>query len=141
MKLDISHTHNKNVEYNQEPTGYFCGSPIRQMYTREMELDQIVDTDRTIEINRNTPPALAVEILPGELICDDRIVRRSTTSEALGTEFYNYEVPTAARKVPLEIARKLMDEGAMITWRPNRVVSATEEFAIVHEEEEVLARG
>jgi hypothetical protein len=134
LKLDINYTHSKNVAYDKNPVGHFCSSPIREIYTREVELDQIVEVHRTIEINRDLGPGLPVEVLPGELICDDHIVRRDTTSEAIGAEFYEYEFPQGARKVSIKEARQLANEGAMVTFRPNRQVGQ-EEFAIVYEEE------
>lgn len=127
LKLDTMYTHSKNLG---NMVGDFCGSPIVEMYLEEMDVDRIVDVQRTIEINRNSPKG-TVEILPGEMICDDNIIRRGSTAEA-NPEFYNYQISVDARKVTLAEARQLLDEGAMITWRPNRVVGQ-EEFAIVHE--------
>lgn len=132
LKLDINETHSKNLSAGS--VGSFCGSPIREMYTHEMELDQVVEVARQIEINRKLNPPSTVEVLPGELICDDNIVRRSSTAEAVGEAFYsNYVVPEGARKVTMAEAKELAKEGALIEWRPNRVVNRVEEFAVVYE--------
>lgn len=130
MKSDITFSHSKNL--GSESVGEFCGSPILELFLEEMEQDQIVETDRTVKINQRMKPVSTVEVLPGELICDDNIVRRMTTAEA-NPYFYGYTTQPGTRKVSLAEARQLMDEGAMVTWRPNHIVNALEEFAIVHE--------
>ena len=129
LKLDILHTSDKNLGGK---IGEFCGSPIREMYTDEMEIDRIVETARTIEINRGTTPLSVLEILPGEMICEDGIVRRGTTAEALGEIFYDYQPPKDTRVVTVEEGRALAAAGALVTFRPDRVVGQNE-FAIVHE--------
>lgn len=129
LKLDILHTSDKNLGCT---VGEFCGSPIREMYTEEMEIDRIVDTRRTIEIGRGGAPISTVEILPGEMICEDGIVRRGTTAEALGDIFYDYAQPKDTRVVTIEEGRALAAAGALITFRPDRVVGQGE-FALVHE--------
>lgn len=132
LRLDISYTHDKNL--GTEKVGEFCGSPIHELYTHAQDVDQFVETMRLINLSKQSPEStVPLEILPGEIVCDDNIVRRWSTAEA-NPEFYDYVVPAGCRKVSLAEAKQLLDEGAMVTFRPNRVVNAEEEFAIVHEE-------
>lgn len=130
LKSDTTQSHYKNLG---QRVGTFCGSPIIELYQHEVELDQYVETNRLVEIGRENPPSV-IEILPGEVISNDGIVRRSTAAEVVGDEFYEYQLPSDARKVTLAEARRLSDsEGSLVTWRPNRVCNAATEFATVHE--------
>lgn len=133
LKLDVLYTSDKNLsEYS---IGDFCGSPIHEMYTRDIDVDVVVETNRLVEINRKNTSVFVAEILPGELICErDNVIRRETTAEAIGPEFYEYEMPKDSRIVTLAEARKAAASGALVTWRPDRVTSREDEFAIVHEE-------
>lgn len=131
LKPDIQHTHGKNL--GDKIVGEFCGSPIRELYRHEVEIDQTVETARTIEINRRSNPPFTAELLPGEVICEDNVIRRGTTAEALGEVFYDYELPEGAVKVTIEKGRELAAAGQEITFRPNRVVGQGE-FAILHTE-------
>lgn len=132
QKLDIICVNSKNV--GEKVIGHFCGSPIRELYMREVELDDLVDVNRTIEANRKTPSTFTADLLPGEIVCTDGIVRRDTTSEAVGyDEFHAYEQPEGTRRVTIAEGREFAKQGLNITFRPDRVVGQ-EEFAIVHEE-------
>ncbi len=58
------------------------------------------------------------ELNPGETVCKDGIIRRTTTSEFLGTEFRAKD-PDGTLRVPVSEAAGHVEAGAFIHWRPN----------------------
>jgi hypothetical protein len=88
MRTDVNFSHSKNI---WEPIGHdFCGTPIRSYDKFDLELDQALDVQRTVLSNNASGiefPSTA-EILPGETLCSDNVVRRMTTAEAIGYDAY-----------------------------------------------------
>lgn len=132
VALDLLYSHSKNV--GQKVVGEFCGSPIVTLDERAIDIDLLIETARIIEVNRSLGvESSIVEVLPGEVICPDNIVRRSTTSEAVGESFYAYEVPKGTVKVSIELATLAAIAGEMIYFRPDGKVGDGE-FALRYEE-------
>lgn len=140
IKLDNLYTHSKNVAPGYTHNGIlasnilgtFCGSPIVTMDSRAVDIDNIVEAARIIEENKGGSTYTA-EVMPGELVCTDSIVRRGTSAEALGyDELHAYDQPKGTTKVSIPVAREYQGN-ALVDWRPDHVVG-TEEFALVYTE-------
>jgi len=140
IKLDNLYTHSKNVApgYTHDGIlasnilGTFCGSPIVTMDSRATDIDNVVETLRIIEENKGGATYTA-EVLPGELVCTDSIVRRGTSAEAVGYEkFYAYDQPKGTTKVSIAEARKYQGD-KMIHFRPDKVTGEGE-HALIYEE-------
>ena len=88
MRSDVNYSHSKNIG---EAVGTFCGVPINSYCNFDLELDVAIDSQNTILRNRamgcSDIPSTA-EILPGEVLCTDNIIRRETTSEVTGNGKY-----------------------------------------------------
>ena len=88
MRSDVNYSHSKNIG---EAVGSFCGVPINSYDTFDLELDVALDSQSIILRNRamgcSDIPSTA-EILPGEVLCADNIIRRETTTEATGKGMY-----------------------------------------------------
>lgn len=124
-RLDNLVAHDSRVD-RREPQGYFCGSPVFTLDKRGMDVDVLVDVKRTVDFE--LAPTFTAEVLPGESICDDNIIRRTTTAESRGDAFYaqlegNVE---NGKKVSLGVARLAASDGKMVTW--------FKDYALVHEE-------
>ena len=124
-KLDNLIAHDSRVD-RREPQGFFCGSPVFLLDKRGMDVDALVDAKRLVDMQLVYPNT--AEVLPGESICDDNVVRRTTTAEHRGDAFYEQleENIVEGNSVSLEAARLAAREGAMVTW--------FKDHAIVHEE-------
>jgi len=130
LKLDNLYTHSKNV--GQEPLGFFCGSYIVTLNKQAMAEDEHLEVCRVVDAA--IPNTITAELLPGEVICSDGIVRRGTASEVVGyDEFHTYKQPEDTRKVTIAEGREFAKAGALVTFRPDRVVGQGE-FALVHGE-------
>ena len=70
-----------------------------------------------------------MEVLPGEAI-KDNLIRRQTTAEVLGEEFYEAKVPEG-KQIPLHagVVQDSVALGKLLTWRPGN-----QDFAVLHEE-------
>lgn len=125
-KLDNLIAHDSRIS-REEPQGFFCGSPVYTLDTLGMDVDALVDVKRIVDMQIDT--SNTAEVLPGESICGDNIVRRTTTAESKGEAFYAQLEGNIVngKKVPLEIAREAAKQGAMVTW--------FKDYAFVHEEE------
>jgi len=93
VNRDVNYTHSKNIGAK---VGSFCDVPIVELDTFEMDVDVAVDSQRTLLLNRamncSDIPNTA-EVLPGEVICADNIIRRITTAEAQGYDAYMERQP------------------------------------------------
>jgi hypothetical protein len=94
MRSDVNYSHSKNIG---EAVGSFCELPIRSYDNFALELDVALDVQRTVLRNQamgcSDIPTTA-EILPGEVLCADNIIRRTTTAEAVGYDTYMEKRPT-----------------------------------------------
>ena len=70
--------------------GEFYSSPIRELSTLSTDVRQIDDAQQRVRLSLGIEPAL-VELLPGEVI-KDNVIRRETTAEVVGEEFYEPKV-------------------------------------------------
>ena len=93
MRSDVNYSHSKNIG---EQVGNFCDVPILTYDNFELELDVAVDSMRTVEGNKamgcSDIPNTA-EVLPGQIICADNIVRRVTAAEAIGYDIFKEKNP------------------------------------------------
>jgi hypothetical protein len=93
MRSDVNYSHSKNIG---EAVGSFCELPIRSYDNFALELDVAVDSQNIILRNRamgcSDIPNTA-EIMPGEVLCADNIIRRVTTAEAVGYDEFKEKNP------------------------------------------------
>ena len=93
MRTDVNYSHSKNIG---ESTGDFCGVPILSYNNFDLELDVELDAQRTVLRNKalgcSDIPNTA-EILPGEILCADNIIRRVTAAEAVGYDEFKEKNP------------------------------------------------
>jgi hypothetical protein len=133
-KLDTLYSHSKNVGLPQDRIGTFCGSPIVTLDQRAIDIDNILDISRTIEANKSfTSEPVELNILPGEIVCEDGVIRRGTTAEVLGDVFYDFAIPKDTKQVSIAEARLASLAGALVYFRPDNIVGEGE-FALLHEE-------
>lgn len=94
MRLDVNYSHSKNIGAQ---VGEFHGVPVNTYDPFDLELDEALSTQRTVLSNQasGVEAPSAVEILPGEVLCSDNIVRRETTAEAMGYDAFVLERPVA----------------------------------------------
>ena len=119
----IAHDSRRN---RNEPLGFFCGSPVFALDKRGMDVDALVDVKRIVDMQIDAPNT--AEVLPGETICADNIIRRTTTAEHRGDAFYAQleENIVDGKLVSTEEARQASQQGAMVTW--------FKDHAVIHEE-------
>jgi hypothetical protein len=134
-ELDTLVVHNDRVE---KVIGYFCGSPIYALSTQEADFDAARYRRNIVLMNKELSDTQSevstAEVLPGELVCPDGIVRRGTTAEAIGDEYYNQAVSEEnTQRISIVEAQVHSDAGAVVTWRPDRKCGQGE-FALLHEE-------
>lgn len=132
LRLDPLYSHSKNL--GAEQVGEFCGSPIVTMNQRAIDVDNLAEVQRMIEVNKGLTQSETSALLPGEVVCPDGVIRRSTAAETVGEDFYKFSIPENTRKVNINLAKQASLAGELITWRPNGVSTDGEEFALVHYE-------
>ena len=99
MRSDVNYSHSKNIG---ESIGEFCGVPIRTYNNFDLELDVALDVQRTVLRNQamgcsDTPNT--AEILPGEVLCADNLIRRETASEVAGKGRYAEGIAYGSEKL------------------------------------------
>ena len=80
-KLDILFAHHSRIG---EAVGTFCGSPIVKLDELGMEVDRQRDAVNIIANSSGT--SIPAEVMPGEMICADNVIRRTTTREVTGEQ-------------------------------------------------------
>jgi len=72
--------------------------------------------------NQSEPSVSTVGLMAGEAICPDNVIRRGTTLEVRGDEYYNaVKDPENTQRISIAQAWfALVNEGVTMTWRPNR---------------------
>lgn len=93
--------------------GMFHGVPVRSYNPIAVEDREILDTK--IRVRTNSKVESSIEILPGEVICKDNMVRRDTAAAAMFTKPSTH---LQGRRVSINVARLLSLAGAYILWRP-----------------------
>lgn len=112
--------------------GSFCGQPIITLDEFGAEADDAADLNFRLMTSSGT--SVPAEVLPGELRCDDGIIRRVTTAEAIGDTYYNQEYTEEnTRRVSIAEAKQLSKDGLLVLYRPNKRVGEGE-YALVTEE-------
>ena len=130
-RLDINEAHDERVQRNNVK-GSFCGQPIVGLDELGMEVDQQREAQRLVDSSSGT--SVPAEVLPGELRCDDGIIRRVTTAEAIGDTYYNQEYTEEnTRRISIAEAQQLSKDGLLVFYRPNKRVGEGE-YALVTEE-------
>lgn len=131
-KLDILTAHDDRVQRGNLVAS-FCGSPIITLDELGIEVDEERELTRRLDASSHT--SLPAEILPGEGLCDDGIVRRTTTLEAQGDAYYNrVAIEAGNKRVNITDARQASRDGQMVYYRPDRVVGEGEYALVVQEE-------
>lgn len=132
IKLDNNIAHDSRVQ-RENVIGYFCNVPIITLDEEGMDAD--VQRDLSMRMRFSTGQSIPAEVLPGEEICSDNIIRRSTTAEAIGYDTYHNQVAIEAgtQRGGINVARLASLAGKLVTWRPNRDVGPATEFALVHD--------
>lgn len=121
------------------PTPYtFCGLPIKGLDQEAANVDLIkLETRRLVKYSSGK--SIPAEVLPGEMICADGIIRRGTTAEAVGYDTYHNQEYTEkdAKRVSIGVARLAATDGKLILWRPN-CATGKGAYALVYEEEQCV---
>ena len=134
-KLDILFAHQDRV-LRDDVAGYFCGQPIVGLDELDMEVDQMRDTINRIASSSGT--SIPAEVMPGEMICADNVIRRTTTREVTGEQHSiltdrlakwcpkgqdvddagePIESPVELLCVNIDEARQASKEGKIVKWR------------------------
>ncbi len=86
----------------------------------------IFDTALRLErISASKGPGVLAEILPGEVLCADHVIRRETAAAdrpIVGIQEALTSSGSQCRRVTLEEAEKLAKQGATIVWRPEGTI-------------------
>jgi hypothetical protein len=110
-----------NERVNQtDVVGNFCGQPIITVNALGAEEDDEVDMLRRIFSSSGT--SVPAEVLPGEERCADGIIRRITTTEAVGYDVYHNQdqIEKGQKREGLNVGRLAALAGKVVYWRPNR---------------------
>ena len=107
--------------------GSFYGSPIYSYIPEASEAQATAEARRQAALSRVLGDGVSPELLPGEVVCTDGIIRRTTTAEHQGPTYDDFKAPEDAIKLSLEDAKKRTEEGAFIHWRPRN-----EEYALLY---------
>ena len=97
--------------------GTFNGNPVRSWDPQDSRARDIVFARERIK--HSIGQGIPAEVLPGEVICTDGVVRRDTTAEFIGASYYAQNVEEQGRRVSIEEARELSAGDANIIWRPD----------------------
>jgi hypothetical protein len=126
IKSDTLVAHNGRIE---EVIGYFCGSPIYSMSIPDVDFDSARESRRAVLAAQNQaePSVSTAELNAGEAICPDNVIRRGTTLEVRGEDYYNaVNDPENTQRISIAEAR-IVDyatPGTLVTWRPNRYMAS-----------------
>lgn len=90
MRADVNYSHSKNIGAE---VGSFCDVPINSYDNFDLEVDKALASQWTVLIGKGKDTSNTAEILPGEVLCSDNIVRRSTTAEAIGYDAFKEKQP------------------------------------------------
>ena len=120
--LDIIIAHDERMQ-RDNAVGSFCGAPIITLDKFGMEVDE--ERELVNRLTASSGTSVPAEILPGEECCVDGIIRRITTTEAVGYDSYHNQEQTEAgqKRVSMAEARKAAAAGAVVYWRPNRATT------------------
>jgi hypothetical protein len=130
--------------------GSFCGQRIVTIDALGAEADD--EADMYLRLLTSSHTSIDAEILPGEEHCADGIIRRTTTTEAVGYDTYHNQdqIETGQKRVNIVEARQASKGGLMVYYRPSRATvevytvgtelpclkSEPEPYALIQEETE-----
>lgn len=130
MKLDVLFAKEEHLFSINSPE--FCGSPILGIDSLAVKDAANRFIEEAVRLGKNNPSPNTAEVLPGEEICPDNVIRRSTTAEVMGDAYYNREFEEKdATVVSIEVARLESGDGKMIMWRPDHMTGEGE-YALVY---------
>ena len=130
MKLDVLFAKEEHLFSINSPE--FCGSPILGIDSLAVKDAANRFIEEAVRLGKNNPSPNTAEVLPGEEICPDNVIRRSTTAEVMGDTYYNREFEEKdATVVSIEVARLESGDGKMIMWRPDHKTGEGE-YALVY---------
>ena len=131
-KIDVISVHSDRVQ-RDKVFGSFCGEPIVGLDDLSIEVDEARYLQSRVD--SSSGQSIPAEVLPGEEICSDGIIRRSTTAEAIGYDVYHNQeaIEANAERISIAAAREASRNGRLILWRPNRDVNPATEFALVED--------
>lgn len=148
--LDITNAHTDRVQ-RENVLGNFCDIPIVTLDALGMEADQENEVYRLCQEDslyqdsyltpedkgygvflHSTHDSFPAEILPGEVRCEDGIIRRTTAAETIGYDSYHNQavVESGQQRVSIADGVKAAQDGAMVYFRPNGKVGEGE-YALV----------
>ncbi len=128
--LDIIIAHDERMQ-RDNAVGSFCGAPIITLDKFGMEVDE--ERELVNRLTASSGTSVPAEILPGEERCADGIIRRITTTEAVGYDSYHNQeqIEAGQKRVSMAEALQASKDGAMVHYRPNRFVGEVGEYALV----------
>jgi len=104
-----------------EVVGHFHGEPIRAWdptNSKRRDNDRLA-SDLAMRQALKLNDANHAEVLPGQILCPDSIIRRVTTLEAMGEDAF-FTLHSRGKRITIEEATQLLkDKTANITWRPD----------------------
>lgn len=106
------------VGVNPEDYGFGTHSaiPVVALYRDEAERREDILVAQQLAFSSGT--SVPAEVLPGEVICKDGIIRRESALHAMVDDGSNDKVYTDAKKVSIGVARLAAKDGKMVIWRP-----------------------
>jgi hypothetical protein len=112
--------------------GQFNGEPVRSYDAAASDERDIHDAFLRAQCSSGF--SIPAEVLPGELICEDNIIRRETAAaerEVIGIEEMLTSSGSKVSRTSLEEAQQMSDDGACIVWRPEGSAAGAEQYALV----------
>lgn len=130
IKIDNLIAHDSRVQ-RANVVGGFCHVPIVTLDELGMDVD--VEADLAMRMRFTTGQSIPAEVLPGEEICEDHIIRRTTTAEAMGYDVYYNQVAIEAgtKRGCINLGRLASLAGELVHWRPNGDVNPETEFVLI----------
>jgi hypothetical protein len=97
--------------------------PVYNWSTTDTQARELVFMQQRIRENKGT--GIPAEVLPGELICKDNIIRREIAAAdrpITGIEEALTSTGATVRRITIKEAAALAKKGASIVWRPEGTV-------------------
>jgi hypothetical protein len=118
MKLDTTTVHNDRVA---TVVGDFNGTPVYSMDIAEVDFDAARESRRAVLAAQNQaePSVSTAELNAGEAVCPDNVIRRGTTLEVRGDEYYNaVKDPENTQRISIAEARRINAVEARVLFLP-----------------------
>ena len=136
MRLDTLVARPEHIFLTDKPS--FCGSPIYGMDELAMEDAVNRDIENRVRENQRSPVENQAEVMAGETICNDNIIRRETAREVTGKNSVlnlcalamwspkgidEEAVPVELLCVNIDGARQASKDGKIVMWRTSGELS------------------